>query len=294
MPNHTDLQRVVVLGHKGQLGRALLDALAGRQVLGLDYPEVDMTRPAIIEQVCDFRPDVVVNAAAWTNVDGAEDNAEACYAVNVTGVQHLALACQRSGAALVHVSSNEVFPGRPGRFYREWDTPQAVSGVYARSKEAAERVVRSLLPGRFYITRTAWLYNHGGNSFIAKIIAAAEQLDAPSASSGQGLKVVADEFGSPTYAPDLAAGIARLIDSGHYGIYHFTNSGYCSRYQWAVELLKLAGRDHVPVTPISSAEWPRRTSPPPHAIILNTTGAALGITLRPWQEALAAYFERNS
>ena len=275
-------QRLALIGFRGQLGRALLDALAGQPLLALDYPEVDMTRPAIVEQICDFHPDVVINAAAWTNVDAAEDAPEACYAVNVTGVQHLAAACQRSRAALVQVSTNEVFPGQPGRFYREWDATGAASGVYAASKDAAERLVRSLLAGRFYIVRTAWLYHNGGNNFIAKIIAAADKHGS--------LRVVADEFGNPTYAPDLAAAIAQLIATQHFGIYHFTNSGVCSRYEWAGEILRLAGRGHVPVTPISAAEWPRRTTPPAHAILLNTAGAALGITLRPWQEALAAYF----
>ena len=162
---------------------------------------MDITRPAIVEQIAGFGPDLVLNAAAWTNVDGAEDTPDACYAVNVTGVQHLALACQRSGAALLHVSSNEVFPGEAARFYREWDATAARSGVYARSKEAAEKVVLSLLAGRFYIVRTAWLYNSGGNNFNAKIIAAADKLGS--------LRVVADEFGNPTYAPDLAAAIVR-------------------------------------------------------------------------------------
>ena len=275
-------ERIVVLGFRGQLGRALMERLAGRQILALDFPEVDMTQPAIVEQIADFRPEVVINAAAWTNVDGAEDTPDACYAVNVTGVQHLALACQRSGAALLHVSTNEVFPGEAARFYREWDATAARSGVYARSKEAAEKIVISLMAGRFNIVRTAWLYNNGGNNFIAKIVATADKQGA--------LRVVADEFGNPTYAPDLADAIARLIDVQHYGIYHLTNSGYCTRHQWAVEILRQAGRGDVPVTPVSSGEWPRRTTPPSHAILLNTTASALGIVLRPWQEGLAAYF----
>lgn len=279
-------QRIALVGFRGQLGRALLDALAGREILALDFPEVDMSQPAIVDQIASFGPQLVINAAAWTDVDGAEEKPDACYAVNVSGVQHLALACQRSGASLLHVSTNEVFPGEAARFYREWDATAARSGVYARSKEAAEKVVISLLAGRFYIVRTAWLYNKGGNNFNAKIIAAADKHGS--------LRVVADEFGNPTYAPDLAAAIVRLVESGHHGIYHFTNRGYCTRHQWAVEALRLAGRGHVPVAPISSGEWPRRTAPPPHAILLNTAGAALGITLRPWQEALAEYFETMS
>lgn len=275
-------ERIVVVGFRGQLGRALMAALAGREVLALDYPEVDMTKPAIVEQVADFGPQVVVNSAAWTNVDGAEDDPAACYAVNVTGVHNLALACQRSGASLVHISTNEVFPGEPGRFYREWDATGARSGTYARSKEAAEKLVVGLMGGRFMIARTAWLYNHGGKNFIAKVVAAADKEG--------GMRLVADEFGNPTYAPDLAAAMVQAIDGGQHGIFHLTNSGYCSRYQWAVEILRLAGRGEVPVTPVSSGEWPRRTAPPPHAILLNTVGAANGISLRPWPEALAAYF----
>jgi dTDP-4-dehydrorhamnose reductase len=263
-----------------------MTALAGRQVLGLDYPEINLTEPEVIDQVCQFEPDLVLNAAAWTDVDGAEDNPEACYAVNVTGVQHLALACRRSGTPLVQVSTNEVFPGHPSTFYREWDATGARSGTYARSKEAAEKAVLGLLGGRFFIVRTAWLYNHGGHNFNAKIMAAADEHAA--------LRVVADEFGNPTYAPDLAQAIVRLADSDHYGIYHLTNNGYCSRYEWAREALRLAGREHVPVTPITSAEWPRRTMPPAHAILLNSAAAALGIRLRPWQEGLAAYFEHEA
>jgi dTDP-4-dehydrorhamnose reductase len=245
-----------------------------------------MSEPAIVERICDFRPQAVLNAAAWTQVDAAEEDPAGCYAVNVQGVHNLALACQRSGAALLQVSTNEVFPGEAGRFYREWDPTQARSGTYARSKEAAEQAVRSLSGGRFYIARTAWLYNNGGNNFNTKIVAAADKAGA--------LKVVADEFSSPTYAVDLAVAIVRLIDSGRHGIYHLVNSGYCSRFQWAVEILRLTGRSHIPVTPISSAEWPRRTAPPAHAILLNTLGPKLGVSLRPWQEGLAEYFRNEA
>ena len=276
-------QRIVVVGYRGQLGRALTDALAGRQLLALDFPEIDMSRPAIIDQIAGFGPDLVINAAAWTDVDGAEETPDACYAVNVTGVHNLALACQRSGAALVHVSTNEVFPGEPGMFYREWDATRAHSGVYARSKEAAEKVVLSSLAGRFYLVRTAWLYNRGGNNFNHKIVAAADRLGS--------LGVVNDEFGNPTFAPDLAAAIVQLVDMHHYGIYHLVNSGFCSRHEWACEILRLSGRGHVPVAAIPSSEWLRRTKPPLHAVLLNTTAAARGVTLRSWQDALAEYFE---
>ena len=127
----------------------------------------------------------------------------------------------------------------------------------------------------------AWLFGPGGNNFVTKILAGAEKYGA--------LRVAADEFGNPTYAPDVAAAMARLAETDHYGIYHLTNSGFCSRYEFAREILRLAGKPDLPITPILSADWPRPSKPPLHAVLANTAEPALGITLRPWQEALAEY-----
>ncbi len=273
--------RIVITGHKGQLGRALQTALAGEELFGLDLPEHDITDPtAILGAVADLQPDVVVHAAAMTDVDGCEREPERAFRVNVLGTQNVALACGRCGAALVHISTNDVFDGRLGRSYYEWDTPTPRS-VYARSKAAAEFYVRSLLH-RFYIVRTAWLYAPGGTNFVTKIIAAADKYGA--------LRVVTDEVSAPTYAPDLAVAIARLIRTEHFGIFHFTNSGFCSRYEWACKILELAGRSAVQVEPITSDRWKRLAPPPLYAPLENFVGAALGITLRPWQEALQEYF----
>jgi len=272
--------RIVITGCLGQLGRALHAALADRTLLLLDLPEGDITDPAIVPVIADFQPDVVIHPAAYTDVDGAEREPDAAYRVNVWGTQNVALACQQAGAALLYVSTNEVFDGSADVPYREWDRPNPIN-VYARSKAAGERVVQALL-SRFYIVRVAWLFAPGGHNFVTRIIAAADRHGA--------LRVVDDEFGNPTYAPDAAAVMARLIETGHYGIYHVTNAGFCSRYEFASEILRLAGRGHVPVTPIPSGEWPRAATPPRQAVLSNTAGAELGITLRPWQEALAAYF----
>jgi len=271
--------RIVITGCKGQLGQALQHTLAEEQLLGLDLPEWDMTDPACVQTVVGFQPDVVIHAAAMTNVDACERDPQAAFQANILGTHHVALACGQSGAAMVYVSTNEVFDGTLGRPYYEWDTPEPKS-VYARSKAAAEFYVRTLL-SRFYIVRTAWLYARGGNNFVTKILAGADRLGA--------LRVVTDEVSSPTYAPDLAQAIARLILTGHYGIYHFTNSGFCSRHEWACEILKLRGRSHVPVEPITTDQWPRPAPPPLYAPLVNFFGAALGITLRPWQEALQEY-----
>jgi dTDP-4-dehydrorhamnose reductase len=273
--------RIAYTGSKGLLGRALEKELGAEELLGLDLPEHDITDPfAIVQTITGFRPDVVVHGAAMTDVDGCERNPELAFRINALGTQNVALACQRSDAAMVHISTNEVFDGRLGRPYYEWDAPSPRS-TYARSKVAGEFYVRSLLH-QFYIVRTAWLYARGGSNFVTKILAAADKHGA--------LRVVSDEVSAPTYAPDLAAAIARLLITGHYGVYHFTNSGICSRHEWAVKILALAGRGHVPVQAITTDQWPRAAEPPLYAPIVNFAGAALGITLRPWEEAMEAYF----
>jgi dTDP-4-dehydrorhamnose reductase len=273
-------RRIVITGHLGQLGRSLREVFSDHTLLLLDLPEHDITDPAIADTIARFEPDLVLHPAAYTNVDGAEQNPRLAHGVNVRGTRNVATGCQRSGAVLVAISTNEVFHGTADQPYREWDPPSP-TGVYARSKAAGESVVRSFLD-RFYIVRVAWLFAPGGSNFVSKIIAAADQHGA--------LRVVDDEYGNPTYAPDAAAAITRLVETGRYGIYHLTNSGCCSRYEFAREILRLAGRQDVPITPIPSSEWPRPSTPPLRAILANTAAAALGITLRPWQEALAAYF----
>ncbi len=271
--------RTVITGHNGQLGRQLLSAFGAHDVLPLDLPDDDITDPAVIERIARFAPQLIVHGAAFTDVDGAEKDPELAYRINAFGTQNLALAAQRTGAAMMHISTNEVFDGLQRELYREWDPPNPMS-TYARSKAAGEHIVRDLLR-QFYIVRVAWLFGPGGNNFITKILAGAEKYGA--------LRVAADEFGNPTYAPDAATAMARLAETGHFGIFHLTNSGFCSRYEFAREIMRLAGKPDLPITPILSADWPRPSKPPLHAVLANTAAANLGITLRPWPAALADY-----
>jgi dTDP-4-dehydrorhamnose reductase len=272
--------RIVITGVKGQLGVCLLEALADEDVTGIDLPEYDLSGPAITGAIASLAPQLVVHCAAMTDVDGCTRDPDAAYLVNALGTQRVALACQRLGAEMVYISTNEVFGGERETPYLEFDQPCPVN-VYGRSKLAGELYVQTLL-NRFYIVRTAWLYARGGSNFVSKIVRAAGE-------RGE-LSVVTDEVGSPTYAPDLAAAIAALIRSGQYGIYHFANEGACSRYEFACEILRLSGKGHVPVHPITSAQYKRASAPPPYSALRNFCGAALGITLRPWQEGLQAYF----
>ena len=217
---------MIITGHKGQLGRQLQAAFAGHEILGLDMPEDDITAPAIRDRIAGFRPDLIVHAAAYTDVDGCETNPDLAFRVNAVGTQNVALAAAQTGAALLYISTNEVFDGSRRDLYREWDAVNPTS-VYARSKAAGEQIVRDLTGGRFYICRVAWLFGPGGNNFVTKILAGAEKYGA--------LKVAADEFGNPTYAPDLAQAIVGLAATGQFGIYHLTNAGFCSRHEFAAD-----------------------------------------------------------
>ena len=275
--------RVFITGCKGQLGRALYAALEGETLNGCDLPDLDITdREPITAAIVDFRPDVVIHAAAWTHVDGCARDPEKAYRVNALGTQNVVLACAQANAAMVYISTNEVFDGEATEPYREWDPIRPIN-PYGRSKAAGEWFVRHLLT-RFYIVRTAWLYAPGGRNFPHRIVQLADERGT--------LRVVTDEVSNPTYAPDLAQALADLIRTDAYGIYHLTNSGYCSRYDFAREILRLTGREHVPVEPITLDQFQRDSIPPRFAPLANTAGAALGIVLRPWQEALAEFLNQ--
>jgi dTDP-4-dehydrorhamnose reductase len=271
--------RVVITGHNGQLGRPLQYEFSAHDLLRLDLPDHDITDPELSRTIAAFRPDLVLHGAAYTDVDGCEADPDKAFQVNAVGTQNVALGAQEAGAVLLYVSTNEVFDGTRRDLYREWDAVAPMS-VYARSKAAGEQIVRDLVD-RFYIVRVAWLFGPGGANFVTKILAAAER--------GGALRVSVDELGNPTYAPDAAAAIAKLAATGRFGTYHLTNAGFCSRHEFACEIMRLAGRPVLPIAPILSAEWPRPSRPPLHAVLANTNGAAQGIALRPWREALAEY-----
>jgi dTDP-4-dehydrorhamnose reductase len=273
---------VLVVGANGQLGQAVQAARGtGYAVTAWGHAEADIADPAIVAKVCDAKPDLLINCAAWTNVDGAEKEPDTAFATNCLGAQNLATACARIGATMVQVSTNEVFAGKPGRFYYEYDQP-APESVYARSKAAGEVAATRVLD-RLYVVRVAWLFGPGGNNFPSKMVAAADRNGA--------LRVVDEEIGNPTYAPDVATAILRLVETERYGIYHLVNQGHTSRFGLAQAVLEATGRVHVSLAPIRIADWPRPAPPPPHAVLVNQAAAALGITLRPWQDAVQAYVE---
>jgi dTDP-4-dehydrorhamnose reductase len=276
---------ILLVGARGQLGQALQEVYRTRpalRVTAAGRPDFEITNPAISGQVAALAPDVVINCAAWTAVDAAESQPNAAYATNSLGPLYLAEGCRRCGALLVQVSTNEVFAGEPGRVYREYDMP-APGSVYARSKFAGEQAARQVW-GRLIIVRVAWLFGPGADNFPRKIMAAADK-------HGQ-LRVVDDEWGNPTYAPDAAKAIDRLVSLDRPGIYHLVNQGSTTRFALAQQVLQTSGRGHVPLTPIPHTAWPRPAQPPLHAVLINQAAAALGVDLRPWQEAVKEYVLR--
>ena len=272
--------RILITGIRGQLGQVLQARLP--DAVGCDLPEIDITQPEAVEATVETcRPELIIHCAALTDVDGAARDPALAYRVNGMGTQNVAIAAARAGAALAYISTNEVFDGLKAEPYWEYDSPHAIN-AYGQSKLAGEWFVTHLT-SRFYIVRIAWLAAPGGHNFIHRIQQLADE-------RGQ-LKAVTDEVANPTFVGDLAEALARLIDTGRYGIYHLTNAGYCSRYDYARKILALTGRGHIPVEPITRAEYPRPSTPPPFTPLANTAAAALGIELPPWEEALARFLE---
>ncbi|HWT48280.1 MAG TPA: dTDP-4-dehydrorhamnose reductase [Mycobacterium sp.] len=278
--------RIVITGAGGQLGSCLaaLAASQGRDVLALTSSDWDITDPAAAERIIKSG-DVVINCAAYTNVDGAESDESRAYAVNAAGPEHIARACARAGARLIHVSTDYVFSGdfggaAPHPYEPGDDTdPQ---GVYARTKLAGERAVLAALP-EAVVVRTAWVYTGGtGKDFVAVMRRLA---------AGDGpVDVVDDQTGSPTYVADLAAALLQVVDDRVPGpILHAANEGAVSRFEQARAIFEECGADPARVRPVSTAQFPRPAPRPSYSALSGRQSAAAGLTpLRPWRPALVA------
>lgn len=277
---------ILVTGARGQLGKLLVERLSqAHTVTGIDIQELDLTNRVATQQfITDLQPHLVIHCAALTNVDYCAEHPDEALTVNGYGTQHVALGCQTVGAALVHISTNEVFDGTNTGVQLEYDRTHPTSNPYAYSKWVAEQMVRDLVP-RHMIVRFSWLFAHGGKNFIHAIL--------NRAASGQPMRVVTNEVAVPTYANDVAEALEKLIETQHYGIYHLVNEGRASRWTFARHILDLAGYQATPIEKITVAEYPRPSRPPEYSVLRNFAAARLGIQLRSWQDAVAAFLEKE-
>lgn len=288
-PAVPEAPRILVTGAAGQLGRALmaLDWPAGVSLEGRTRVELDISNRASVDAAFAVPYDLVINAAAFTAVDRAESEAEQAFAINDTGVRNLADACARSGAAMIHVSTDYVFDGEKAEPYVEED-PVAPLGVYGRSKATGEAALRETLP-RHVILRTAWVYDAQGPNFVKTMLRLGAERDL--------LRVVADQQGTPTAAGDLAAAIGTVAQSilaggteAAWGTYHCTNSGETNWHAFACEIFERAapwlGR-RPRVEAITTAEYPTPARRPANSRLDNgKLERSFGLRLRPWPEAL--------
>ncbi|MBA2441372.1 MAG: dTDP-4-dehydrorhamnose reductase, partial [Rubrobacter sp.] len=233
---------------------------------------------AVEDALEEHAPDLVINAAAYTDVDGCETETETAYRVNALGARNLAVSCERAGCALLHVSTNYVFDGEQDEPYAPYDRPNPKS-VYAKTKLAGEEYVRDLC-SRWYVVRSAGVYGEGHN-FVRTMLRVGRERDH--------LKVKGDEYISPTCARDLAVAVAGIAESGLFGLYHATNAGSCSWYEFTREIFRLSGTEAA-VEPIPASEYPLPAARPANGVL--ASGGEVG--LRHWREALEEYLQRNS
>lgn len=291
---------ILVTGAKGQLGNELRRCLTTMQaeigpilsdyerakVEYFDADVLDITDAGAVAQAFDrIKPDLIINCAAYTNVDGCEEHEDLAYAVNAIGPKNLAEAAQAQGAKFVHVSTDYVFPGTDVQPRKETDKTGPLS-AYGRTKLAGEHAVQENCD-RYFIVRTAWLYGYAGKNFVKTMMGLGDKFDK--------VTVVDDQLGNPTSANDLAYEILKIALTDDYGIYHATNEGTCSWADFADAIMKGSGRNCM-VEPVTSAQWkemhPESADRPAYSSLENKHLAdTTGNEMRPWQEALATYLE---
>jgi dTDP-4-dehydrorhamnose reductase len=268
---------IVVTGGGGQLAQALARRGVAERVICLSRRQLDVSQPEAVATIADLRPDLVVNAAAFTDVDRCEDAEQLAYAVNGLGARHAALGAEAAGATLIQVSTDYVFDGAKGQPYVE-DDPTHPLSVYGASKLAGEVEARRHCT-RAFVARTAWLFGHGADNFVRRLLARAKD--------HAQLKIVRTQVGSPTYCDDLADALLALGRTEAYGTYHLVNEGHCARDVFARTILRLGGAAGVEVEGVD--HFPARAVRPGYAPLFNRAAARLGILLPHWEDALARY-----
>ena len=274
--------RILITGSSGMLGHDLNETLKDNHELILTTSKtLDITdEKQVRDIICEKKPDAVINAAAYTDVDGCEENQDIAYAVNGQGVRNLALACKEVNCPLVHISTDYIFNGKNNN--RPWVEDDEIGpiNVYGKSKLKGEEAILEILD-KYFIVRTAWLYGINGKNFPRTMLELAQ--------SHSEITVVYDEVGSPTYTLDLAHAISQLIETDYYGIYHITNSGCCSWCEFARYIFEVADAD-VNVIPVTASEFARPASRPSYSVLENKKWIENGFEpLRSYKEAIKEY-----
>lgn len=295
--------RILLLGHQGMLGSDLMQKFfLDHEVVGMDKSEINIVSAEECRNaVKETAPDIVMNAAAHTHVDGCETDKEMCFAVNAEAVRNIALACQNQNIPLVHFSTDYVFDGKSKSPYKENDSCNPIN-VYGESKLKGERYLQAITEN-YLLIRTSWLFGHRGKNFVEAILEKAEAKNyiketlenkKASPTKPSTIEVVDDQVGSPTYTKDLAAAVDLLLKNNARGVFHVTNRGTCSWHQFAVQILKEAGFENIKVIPIKSDMLKRPAQRPLYSVLssqkfINTTGKAM----QPWQLALQDYLKNR-
>ncbi|QSQ07949.1 dTDP-4-dehydrorhamnose reductase [Koleobacter methoxysyntrophicus] len=275
--------RVLITGANGQLGYDVVERLKKLNIehIGVNRENFDLTNEEQTKSfILNYRPDVVIHCAAYTAVDKAEDERDLCYAVNVLGTRYIAQACKELDAKMVYISTDYVFDGEKKEPYEVTDTPNPVN-YYGLTKYLGEQEVQKN-SDKFFIVRTSWVFGKNGNNFIKTMLKLGQER--------KEIKVVCDQVGSPTYTYDLAKLLCDMIQTDKYGVYHATNEGYCSWYEFACEIFKIAGMDDVKVVPIKSEEYPIKAVRPKYSRLLKDKLELKGFSRLPnWKDALKRY-----
>lgn len=278
--------KVLVTGAKGQLGTDLVLFMEelGWDVHSFGRETLDVTDADLVSRTFDrIRPDVVFHTAAYTQVDQAEVEEDRAFLVNAQGTKHVAQAAEAVNAKLCYISTDYVFDGRAAAPYREEDEPNPIS-VYGQSKLAGERYAQEI-SSRYFIVRTAWVYGCHGRSFVSTMLQLAK--------THQEVRVVDDQIGSPTFTEDLVRFLIQLVQTDQYGIYHATNSGSCSWYEFAKAIFEEAGIQ-IQVTPIRTEELPRKAQRPQYSVLDHGAIRRNGFEdLRHWRDALQDYMGKR-
>lgn len=269
-------RKILILGYQGMLGSELNREFKDWQVTGWDKKELDITNKKKLERkITKLNPEIIINAAAYTNVEEAETNQRLALKVNGKAVGYLAQIAKRLGAILIHYSTDYVFDGKNRKGYKETAQPNPIN-VYGKSKFLGEALLHRH-SDKYYLIRSSWMFGKGGNDFVKKML----QLGKENAK----LKVVNDQHGKPTYASDLAYGTKRLLEQAKpFGIYHLTNEGKTTWYQFARKIFALK-KIKVEITPITSQEYKSQAKRPLYSVLINTKLSKL----RHWEEALEEY-----